>query len=428
MTAFFQQFLRGFRSANPVPPEYRRTFLHLYLDIAWFGLLSGTTIAFIAVYATRQGADTQQIGLLTAAPALINLLFALPVGSWLGRRSIGRAVFWSSMIQRAFYLLLLPLPALLLPDAQVWVIIIMTLVMTVPGTVVNVGFNALFGEIVPLEWRGHVVGIRNALLSVVTTVFTLLSGYILNRADFPDGYQIVFALGVVGAGMSSLHLYYLSRFAGQRGVEPIGRSTSAASRRLSAEIRALYQRGVQSLRLDALHGYFARIMGLLFFWHLIQFMTVPIVTPYIVNELSMSDQTIGLAASFFNMTMFVGSLGLSRATVRFGNKRLTGFGIMGLSLFPILTALGAGGYVMANVVSGFTWAMAGGALYNYILENVPASDRPAHLAWYMVVSNAAILAGSLLGPLFAAQVGFGSALLIFGFARFLAGAAILRWG
>lgn len=430
MTIFIQRILRGLRSANPVPPAYQRVFLHLYLDIAWWGVLSGTTIAFLAVYATRQGADTQQIGMLTAAPALINLLFALPAGSWLGGRPLGRAVFWTAIIQRTFYLLLVPLPVLLAPQAQVWVIIFMTLVMTIPGTVVNVGFNALFGELVPIEWRGHVVGIRNALLSVVTTVFTLLSGYILNRVDFPAGYQIVFALGVVGAGVSSLHLYYLSRLSGQAAVPAAanGTVTPASTRRLSAEFRALYQRGIQSLRFDAMRGPFLRIMGLLFAWHLVQYLTIPIVTPYIVNELDMSDQLIGLSASLFNLTMFAGSLGLGRATIRLGNRRLTGLGIMGLGLFPILTALGATGYVLANVAGGLMWAIAGGALYNYILENVPANDRPAHLAWYLVVSNGAILAGSLLGPIIAQQVGFVIALVIFGIGRFLAGAAILRWG
>jgi hypothetical protein len=89
MNRFFKRMLRTFRPAQPVPEEYRQIFKHLYLDIAWFGLLSGSTIAFINVFATRMGASTQQIGMLSAAPALVNLLFALPAGTWLSKRSIG---------------------------------------------------------------------------------------------------------------------------------------------------------------------------------------------------------------------------------------------------------------------------------------------------------------------------------------------------
>ena len=423
---------RFFAPPQPVPPHLQRIFLHLILDIGWFGVLSGTTIAFLGVYATRQGASSQQIGLLSAGPALVNLLFALPAGSWLGQRPLGKAVFWTSIVSRAFYALLVPLPVMLLPDAQVWFIVLMTLVMTIPGVAVTVGFNSLFGEAVPIEWRGYLVGIRNAVVAIITTVFTLLSGVVLDLIPFPTGYQIVFAVGVLGAAMSSYHLYVLSSMVGEKAARgPISTpqvGTNGVGRRLSEEARAFYQRGLQSLRLDVMSGAFARLMGLLFFWHLMQFLTIPIVTPFIVNDLKISDQLIGLAGGVFNITVFLGSLQLNNITARFGNKAVTAVGIMGLSLFPILTAVGSAGYIAGNFVGGIAWAMAGGALYNFILEHCPAHDRPAYLAWYSLVSNAAILVGSTAGPAIAALIGFPLALLLFGLGRFLSGAALLRWG
>jgi MFS family permease len=430
MSAFIYRFAKIFRPAQPVPAAYRSIFLHLFLDMAWYGVLAGTTVAFIAVYATRQGATDRQIGLLSAVPGLVNLLFSLPAGSWLSKRSLGRAVFWTSVMQRAFYLALLPLPVLIMPREQVWVIIIMTLFMTIPGTALVVGFNAQFGEVVPLEWRGYVAGTRNALLAVISTVFTLLSGWILDRVTFPTGYQIVFAIGVLGAAMSSLHLYLLASAIGSRPPNGNGyaQQRTPEGRKLVLEARALYQRGVQSLRLDAMRGPYARIMALLFGWHLVQFMTIPTVTPFIVNQLQISDQLIGLSQGLFNITVFLGSLGLNNATNRFGNKTVTGIGVMGLSLFPIFTSLGTAGFMAANLVGGLAWSMAGGAIYNYILENVPANDRPAHIAWYSLVSNAAILIGSLVGPAIALSIGPVLALVLFGIGRFLAGAAILKWG
>ena len=92
-------------AGRPVPDEYRSNFHHLYLDIAWYGLLSGSAMAFVAVYAARLGATPLQIGLLTAGPAVVNLVFALPVGRWLEHQPMGRAVFWTSVLHRAFYLL-----------------------------------------------------------------------------------------------------------------------------------------------------------------------------------------------------------------------------------------------------------------------------------------------------------------------------------
>jgi hypothetical protein len=63
-----------------------------------------------------------------------------------------------------------------------------------------------------------------------------------------------------------------------------------------------------------------------------------------------------------------------------------------------------------------------------MLERIPASDRPPHLAWYNVILNAAILAGSLGGPAIASGIGLVTALTVFAFLRLLAGVYILKWG
>ncbi len=101
---------------------------------------------------------------------------------------------------------------------------------------------------------------------------------------------------------------------------------------------------------------------------------------------------------------------------------------MFLGLFPILTTFGLPYYLAANFICGFAFSMASGGWYNYILENIPENDRPAHLGWYNLTLNAAILIGSLLGPAIGTVIGLSSALIIFGICRSLAGIAILRWG
>ncbi len=53
---------------SPSPP-LRANFRALYLDVLWFGVLLGSTMAFISIYATRLGASAFQISLLTAGPA-----------------------------------------------------------------------------------------------------------------------------------------------------------------------------------------------------------------------------------------------------------------------------------------------------------------------------------------------------------------------
>ena len=431
MSFLLSRFRIFFRSSRPVPKELQGHLIHLYMDIAWFGILSGTTLAFQGVYAARQGASPQQIGLLSAIPALVSLMFSLPFGGWLGSKPIGQAVFWSALLQRVFYLAFVFMPILLAPAAQVWLIIALAFIMTIPGTGLTVGFNALFAEVVPLEWRGQIVGVRLAILAMVTTLFSFLSGHLLDAFPFPLGYQIVFAMGVIGAALSTLHLYFLMRVHSRPVKDPLPpRQERGETHRLSQEIQLLYRQGLQNLHFNILTGDFARMMGLMFFWHFAQFLVIPTVTPYTVNILKISDQTIGLATAIFNLMTFLGSLWLGQVIARWGNKKVTGLGIMGVSSFPFLMSLARGPalFIAAHLIGGIAWSMAGGALFNYILEKVPANDRPAYLAWYSVISNAAILAGSLVGPAVAAQIGFATALALYGCLRFLAGAAILKWG
>ena len=95
---------------SAVPAEYRSNFLHLYLDIGWFGVLSGSAINFLSIYATRIGATASQIGLIGAMSAIVTLLLAIPAGRWLRTQDTGRAIFWTSVLYRLGYIPLIFLP------------------------------------------------------------------------------------------------------------------------------------------------------------------------------------------------------------------------------------------------------------------------------------------------------------------------------
>src|SRR5512134_3078892 len=104
--------LSRFFKQPSIPDQYRSNFLHLYMDIAWYGVLSGSAISFLNIYATRIGATGFQIGLLGALPAAVNLVLALPAGRWLATQHTGRAVFWTAVFYRAGYLPFIFLPQL----------------------------------------------------------------------------------------------------------------------------------------------------------------------------------------------------------------------------------------------------------------------------------------------------------------------------
>jgi MFS family permease len=83
-------------------------------------------------------------------------------------------------------------------------------------------------------------------------------------------------------------------------------------------------------------------------------------------------------------------------------------------------------YYFVSIIGGFSWALMGSAYMNYILENIPENDRPAHLAWYNIILSASILIGSLVGPFIASFIGLAAALFVAGVLRMVAGYALFK--
>lgn len=430
-----------FGPQRSVPAEYRSNFHHLYGDIAWFGVLAASAGAFVTVYAARLGASAFQIGLFTAGPAMVNLVVTLPAGRWLEHQPMDLAVFFTSILTRVFYLLWIPLPWFLGPQPQVWALIGLTLLLSVPGTPLAVGFNALFAEAVPPEWRGHVVGVRNALLSVTYIAVSLICGQILVRVPFPMGYQIVFAIGCLGAAMSSYHLWYVRPCPNGKPRQRIGQALGdlawpgriqpvVEALRAGRGLRFLLRRqGKPLLDVEALKGPYGRFMAVLFTLNFTLYLAIPLFPVHWVDNLHLTDQEIGVGNALFYVTTFIGSMLLARLVGRLGHHRVTAAGAFMVCLYPVLMSLarGLGLFLVGSVVGGFASALLNGALINYLLEKIPEDRRPSYLAWYNLWANAALLAGSLIGPAIAGLITLRMALMVFAGCRLGAALLILLW-
>jgi len=419
-----------------IPREYRANFAHLYLDIGWFGVLSGSALNFLNVYVARLGASGFQIGLLGAIAALVSLTFAIPASRWLEQHSVSKAVFWTSVLYRLGFLLWIPLPWLFGNQAQIWSLLVITLLMGVPLTALAVGFNALFAEAVPSEWRAHVMGVRNVVLSVTFILTSLGSGYLLDHLPFPLGYQVIFGIGLFGAAMSSFHLYFVRPLplllpAAVKLVSRSAKGPQPKQQIATQEEQAHPQRSLASaLRVDIWQTPFRAPLLVLLGFHLAQYIAIPIFPLYFVNQLGLNDQQIGFGTALFYLSVLLASTQLARFTRKTSHHRMTGLGVLGMSLYPLLLAFSrhAADYYFVSAIGGFGWAMFSGAYSNYLLEKIPADDRPAHLAWYNIIFNAAVLLGSLAGPLLAREIGLVTALILFGVLRLISGIAILKWG
>ena len=179
---------------------------HLYLDIFWWGILGGTLISFLGIYLARLGATSFQLSILTAGPAVVNLVISLPAGKWLETRSFTRSAYIGSILHRAGYVLMLLVMLLFAEQMQISLVLWITVGMSIPGAVLMIAFNAMFAEIIPPQRRGLVVGRRNALLAVSMTTSALIAGQLLEQIVFPLNYQIVFFIGIFGGVLSCYEL------------------------------------------------------------------------------------------------------------------------------------------------------------------------------------------------------------------------------
>ncbi len=423
--------------------QQRDNLYHLYADIIGYGVLAGSTLAFIAVYLTRLGATNTQIGLLTAGPAIVTLAIALPAGQWIASRKLTTVVFRSSVLNRLIYPCLIPLTIFASTSEQISLILLLVLLTSVPGAVLAIAFNAMYAAAVPDAYRGVVAGRRNALMALTMLLVSLLSGQILGFLSFEWGYLVIFLMGALGAVYSSYHLWRIdlpdTPINANNHVQPgepirISRPLLLPDMPLQRifPIRLLSRSGRIDLSgvLSPLRTSFAPFLVALFAFHFAQYVPIPLFPLYWVRDLQLDDAAISLINVSYYGIMLLASLQLGRLTSRYGNKKLVVIGSLMLALYPLLTAFSQNIQLLlvTNAFGGIVWAVLAGALANRLLERVPGDDRPRHLALYNLALNAAILTGVFVGVYIADRIGLRDTLFLsFGF-RAIAALLLALWG
>ncbi|OGO10065.1 MAG: hypothetical protein A2Y93_02685 [Chloroflexi bacterium RBG_13_68_17] len=407
---------------------------HLYFDVLWYAVLAGSSIAFLGVYAARLGASELQVGLLTAGPAVVNLLISLPAGRWLEGKAMVRSVLWTAIAHRAAYAVLLVLPILMPAARQVHALVVLSALMSVPGTVLAIAFNALLADLVPPDLRAHVVGRRNALLAVALSGTSIACGLLLDQIGFPHNYQVVFALGFLGAALSSYHLGRLqsplAESAAPSGARPMGDAARPGLVPAGDAVRPFLglrlltrRRGRSLIRPDILRGRFGGLLGAYLVFYSVQYLPIPLFPLFWVDSLALSDGAISIGNALFYVGMLLASLFVRRVADRHGHQRMLAVSAMFYGAYPLLNGLGYGAEMLwvASAVGGWVTGFLSAGLLNRLMERVPVDDRPAHMALHNLVLNLGILTGSLLGPALAQAVGLRTALLVDAGLRFLAG-------
>jgi MFS family permease len=170
-------------------------------------LMFGGGTIFIIPFAVFLGANSFQIGLLSAIPALL--------GAWLQLGSIKllevykkrkNAIVIMVFLQALSWLLIAAIPFLFSSNQVTWLILITT-IGTMAGSIGGPLWQSWMRSLTPQEILGEYFGVRNALTGLIVFLTMLGSGMLLDLVE-PNATVIAFssicAISFIGRLLSSL--------------------------------------------------------------------------------------------------------------------------------------------------------------------------------------------------------------------------------
>ena len=407
--------------------DLARNIWNLYLEIAYFGFLFGILNTFLNVYAIRLGASNNDVGLMTALPALVVALWSIPAARAVeAAPDRMRFILVNGTLHRLGVAALGLMPFVLTAFRAEAVVVIVTL-LTVPQVMANIAFSALFADIVPSRQRAHVVAVRNTLLGLTSTLASFLGGLYLGVLpgewpfgalfSFPLNYQLLFLLGFVA---SIVGIVFLSRV---RARQPLRQPASSAI----LDTRLVLERVSQFTALILNQRAFSRftLAMLVFNWGL--FLPAPLYSIYWVRNLHASDAFIGLLLTVQSITSMLVYPLLPRLVRRTGNRGLVALATFLMAFYPLVTALSftLEPLLITAVIGGVSGAMFNLGSFNLLLDVSPQQRRPSFIATYNAAVNIAGFVAPFAGTVLLNWIDINTDLMLGALFRFVGVAAVL---
>ena len=387
-----------------------RNFRLLTLEVSLFGVLSGIVGAFLSIYALRLGATSQDIGLLSAMPALVTLIFLVPAGRFLERyTNILRPTVAVGFLQRFQYVLValvVVLPAAFRVPALIAVVALGAMA-AATGTV---AFTVMFGLVVPESDRPRLVSTRSLLSSLISAVTAVVAGKLLEIEflPFPWNYSSLFLMGFV---FSLFSLQAVRKIT----VPPLKRPSGSPAASMSfKQIIATVRRQRPFMRFTV--GTFIANWGIN--------LPLPLYALYYVRVLHMGESWIGLITTVgWVVPIFCYPI-WARLAERFGNRAIAAIGCIGLALFPLSTALSPSQeyLLIPAVIGGILSPPWGLGVFNGLFEVIPHTQQPTYISVHTAVMNLAAFTAPLLATMVLVPlIGIGPSLLVGAAARAFGG-------
>ncbi|RIV24706.1 MFS transporter [Alicyclobacillaceae bacterium I2511] len=357
---------------------------------------------------------SEDVTLLNSLTALMSIFATFIGAAWLTRvHSKLRFCVSSTGIARIFYGLLAVTP-LLVPSAGTAITAVLLIaLMNFPGSLSNLSWQSLIGELIPGERRASFFGVRNRWGTLVALAATLIPGIFIQLFPATSSlpYMGLFWLSLLASGFE---IYYLSRHIEHVNVHPSHFHTTTF--------------GLHTL-IQCFHhpAYWRFLMAAAVFnfgWQ----MAWPLFNLYQIRNAGATAIWISAFNVASQLTQVFTFQRWGRGSEKHGTLRMLAVSGAGVALAPALTVLSVNlpYLVLVNFISGAFVAGYTMLQFNYLLDIIPASERTSYIAHFNIFIGfigfiAPQIGVWLLHPLHMAPTMFLSTGL-----RFL-GVAMLLW-
>ena len=385
-----------------------RNWTLVQVDSVFIGIVmaAGT---FLPVFLLRLGATANDVGLLTALPALTAFALAIPLGRWLQRRrnivpwySRMRLLAWLSYAAMAGVAAALPREQAIPVMLAVWALA------SLPSTAGLVAFPIVMAGAAGRDGRFDLLGRRWAIAGTSTAIAVALGGQFLNALPFPVNFELLFALISV-AGLGSF--LQSSRIVIPDQVRVPSAARLPARDRLSG-LWSLVVANRSFVRFELRSLVYTASIGL----------SMPILPLFYVHEVHAPDAWIGIFGAATSAGGVLGYL-VARQLARRGGAAMTLLpSMIAAALAPAILA--AISWLPAVAALGFVIGVAGAgvqlAMFDQLMRRVPLEHGVTFASVDQSVQNIALVVAPNVGGLLVALAGARTSLLIVGLVGALA--------
>ncbi len=369
-------------------------------DSVFIGIVNAAG-TFLPVFLLRLGASANDVGLLTALPALTAFLLAIPFGRMLQAR--GRIVAWYSrlrLVAWTSYAVIAGAVALLPREAAVPIALLIWALASLPSTAALVAFPMVMDGAAGPGGRFDLLGRRWAIAGVSAIVAVAVGGQFLAAVPFPLNFEVLLVI-VTLAGFGS---FLQSSRLEVRDHAPPPRT---AARPLQDRTRELWRLVVSN---RPFVGFELRSIAYITSIGL----ALPVLPLFYVHDLAASDAWIGIIGAAGSAGSVVGYVGVRRLARRRGGTTI---------LLPALVAAASAIALMSVVdwlpavaliafVSGLAGAGAQLALFDGFMRTFPRELGVTFSSVDQSIQNFALIVAPNLGGLLVVALGSRQALLI----------------